>query len=249
MADQKSSQSIFGRVAGRVDDFFQAKFYTLGLFVGTRPCTSIMLSLGVCFVMMGGFSQLASESRAEKLWIPQDTQAQADQRVYASYFPPTTRINQLVLEAKSGGSALDKAFLQGALALHEEIEAIQAPGGSLADLCVLRPKDGNPCFINSVLGTWTYNASALGADSDPLATLNSAGKSRDELRSVLGGLTFSGAGSADAQSAQAMMLTYFLKNDREEGSDGYDNPEAAGWEEEMLTMLGCDVPVCKFGTR
>lgn len=243
MADQKISQNIFGRVAGRVDDFFQTKFYTLGLFVGTRPCTSIMVSLGICFALMGGFSQIASESRAEKLWIPQDTQAQADQRVYASHFPPTTRVNQLVLEARSG-SVLDKAFLQGAVALHDEIEAIQAPGGGLRDLCVPRPNDGHPCFISSVLGVWSYNSSVLSADADPLTTLNSAGKTSDELRSMLGGLTFSGTGS-DVQSAQAMMLTYFLKNDREEESDGYDNLEATEWEEELLTVLGCDAPVCE----
>jgi len=238
--EETKKPTVFGKVAGKVDDFFQAKFYAMGSFVGTRPCTSIMVALGVCFLLMSGFSQLESESRADKLWIPQDTQAQEDQKVYASHFPPTMRVNQVVLEAKSG-SVLDKAFLLGALALHHEITAVAAPGGNFTSLCVQMPSDGQPCFIRSVLGVWDYDASALSADADPLATLNSDGQSQDDLQSLLGGLTFSGT---DVQSAQAMMMTYFMENGREEGESGYTDPVAEEWESELLTLLGCDAPIC-----
>jgi len=241
--EKKTSENVFGHVAAKVDSFLQAKFYSVGFFVGTRPCTAIAISLGICFMMMSGFSQLKSESRADKLWIPQGTQAQADQRTYATYFPPSTRINQIILEAKSG-NVLDKSFLQGALALHGNIEALVTEDGTqnLTTLCVFQPNDGHPCFITSVLGIWGYSASALEADDKPLATINAAGKSEDDLSGMLGGLSLSGS---EVVSAKAMLLTYFLENSREESSSGYDKPLAKEWEGELLELLGCDSPACE----
>merc|ERR1740138_868036 len=40
-------------------------------------------------------------------------------------------------------------------------------------------------------------------------------------------------------------MTYFLKNSREEGPDGYIDPVAKDWEGELLTLLGCDAPICE----
>eukprot|EP00425_Heterocapsa_triquetra_P047388 CAMPEP_0195094244 /NCGR_PEP_ID=MMETSP0448-20130528/43302_1 /TAXON_ID=66468 /ORGANISM="Heterocapsa triquestra, Strain CCMP 448" /LENGTH=81 /DNA_ID=CAMNT_0040128269 /DNA_START=15 /DNA_END=256 /DNA_ORIENTATION=- len=78
----------------------------------------------------------------------------------------------IILEAKDSGSALDKSFLEGALALHTAIDQIVDDGNNLTSLCVLQPRDGHPCFINSILGTWSYDTATLAADSNPRARLN-----------------------------------------------------------------------------
>lgn len=73
------NRSVFARTAGLVDEFFAQKFYSVGSFVGRRPCVSILLSLVVMLIGAAGFSQLQAESRADKLWVPQGTRAQEDE--------------------------------------------------------------------------------------------------------------------------------------------------------------------------
>jgi len=237
--------NIFGKAANVVDGFFAKHFYRVGLFVGGRPCTSIGLSFLFVLVCMGGFSQLNSESRSDRLWIPQDTQAQKDQDVYNSYFPPKARLQLFLFEAKTG-SAVSKGVLTDALELHHHIEAISSvvdgKNDTLRTLCIPKPNDGHPCFINSILTLWDFDIAKLAADANPLATINAAGKSKDDLDRMFGDAVYDSNGKL--VSAKAMQATYFLTMNRERQGGGYEDKRGEGWEEKMLEKLRCDTPRC-----
>jgi len=234
-------KNIFAAIATSVDDFFARKYYRIGLFVGTRPCTSLLLSLIFMLACVGGFSQFNSESRADKLWIPQGTRAQDDEAAFTKYFPPGSRFMNILVEAKTG-SILDKSVLLEAVKLHEQIEEASFEGTSLRDICIPQPGSGHPCFISSVLGLWAYNSSTLQADMDPLATLNKAGMTSEDLSRMLGSPSFADGGIAGAKS---MSITYLMKLDRKLDGGSYTDPVGEGFEEEILKkVLACDKPTC-----
>jgi len=236
MAEGGRGQNVFGRMAGKVDSFFQDRYYRIGLFVGTRPCVSIGATLLFCLLCAGGFSQAKSESRGDKLWIPQGTRAQDDEAAYTRHFPPAVRIESLLLEAKSG-SALDRSFLAAAIRLHGELEAVTFEGENLTTLCVRQDSNGHPCSISSILGDWRYDAQVLSADSDPLGTLNSQGRSAEDLQRMLGRAQFGAGGQL--VSAQALLITYFVRSNRVIDGGGYSDPKGEGWEEKVLELLKC----------
>jgi len=190
---------------------------------------------------MGGFSQLTPEGRSDKLWIPQDTAAQQAKIDYEKYFPPAARRNSIMLEAK-GNNALDKAALQDAMALHDKIELVKAGNDTLRTLCLMRPSAAHPCFVQSVLEFWHFDKTKLDNDANPLATINAAGKSQDDLRRLLGSPTFAADGKV--VSAKVLMMNYFLKSRLEKAGGGLDDPRGEAWEEEFLKVLKCDDPVC-----
>jgi len=244
MAQDGESQNIFGTIAGKVDSFFQSKFHRIGLFVGSRPGASIAITAIFVLLCMAGFSQQYSESRPDKLWIPQGTTAQEHEKMYTSYFPPASRQESLLLEAKGANGALTKDFLEAAMDLHDGIETVTFQGDhldNLTTLCVPQPGNGHPCFIVSVLGAWNYDKTRLAADSDPLATLNALGKSEEDLRRMLGEPTFS---NGQLVSAKALSLTYFVQYNRVLEGGSYTDERGRGWEAELLEYLGCDEPTC-----
>eukprot|EP00927_Polykrikos_kofoidii_P043203 TRINITY_DN37265_c0_g1_i1.p1 TRINITY_DN37265_c0_g1~~TRINITY_DN37265_c0_g1_i1.p1 ORF type:complete len:923 (+),score=153.03 TRINITY_DN37265_c0_g1_i1:113-2881(+) len=245
--DEVQDQTIFGKVAATIDRFFSVKFARVGLTVGTRPFASLGLSGVVLILCVAGFSQFNSESRSDKLWIPQNTRAQQDAEDYTKHWRSDSRFESLLLEAKDGAStALDKKFLQDAMRLHEGIENLTFEGETLASLCVPRPSDGHRCFINSVLGAWAYDSANLANDTDPLATLNRQGMSSDDLLRLLGGATFDA--NDKLTGAKVLTISYILQLNRVLDGGGYTDKNGEGWEEELLKFLKCDAPVCSGGS-
>jgi len=238
-------RSIFGSIAGKIDEFFATKYRRLGLLVGSRPLTTIGISLLVAGLLGSGLSQMKSESRADKLWIPQDTQAQKDEATFTSYFPSDVRQESILLEAVSG-NALEKSALVAALSLHLEIEAITSTADGVDDnlrsLCVASSGTSHPCYISSVFEAWGYDLATLSADPDPLATLNGLGKSMQDLNRILGAVQFDANGKV--LSANAVSIKYFLQSHRVVVKGEYEDPRGEGWEEAVLEYLKCDETKC-----
>jgi len=234
----KPNPNVFGKFASAVDAFFAKHFYRIGLLVGTRPCTSIGLTLLFVLVCMGGFSQLNGESRAEKLWIPQGTKAQEDQKSFDSHFPPLNRMEMVMLESKSA-SIVDKNGLLAAMKLFMDLASTTAGNDTMMTLCVPQPGRGHPCFINSILEMWNYNQTTLAADANPLATINAAGKSQEDLQRMLGSATYSGG---QLTGAKTMTMQFFMQSNRERLGAGYNDPRGRAWEEVFLKKLICDKP-------
>lgn len=235
------NQNAFGKAATAVDGFFAKYFYKIGFFVGSRPFSSIGISLLFILALCAGFSQVYSETRGDKLWIPQGTEAQDDQATFDKYFPRMSRMEDILLEAKSN-SILDKPALISAMTLFNDLEDIKVASDNLATLCVSKPDNGHPCFITSILSSWNFNAATLSADPDPLATLNAQGKSEEDFKRMLGNPTFV---NGKLTGAKAMSIKFFLKDtaDPTKGVSDQDTPES-DWEEKFLEMLKCDKPKC-----
>eukprot|EP00933_Yihiella_yeosuensis_P032822 TRINITY_DN26483_c0_g1_i1.p1 TRINITY_DN26483_c0_g1~~TRINITY_DN26483_c0_g1_i1.p1 ORF type:complete len:927 (+),score=196.51 TRINITY_DN26483_c0_g1_i1:71-2851(+) len=236
-------QNMFGKAASRVDALFAKHFYRVGLFVGTRPCASIALSLLWCIVCFTGMPLwFEAETRGDKLWIPQDTDAQADQAAYNSYFPPNTRMQNIILEGKNDANVLNKDFLLAAMKLHQQVDSVKSKkGDTLRDLCVLTYRSGHPCMINSILSFWAFNETTLKADTNVLATINAQGRTQDDMRRLLGKAAFAADGKVTG--AKAMALMYILRNVRDGPSD-YRGVRGEEWEDSFLKGLKCDEAKC-----
>ena len=75
----------------------------------------------------GSISQLTTKNRPEKLWVPQDTGAEAEQIRYLSYFPPLSRFESVIVTAvEAGDSILTKDNLVAAMEMHASIETGRA---------------------------------------------------------------------------------------------------------------------------
>lgn len=237
----QKNQNVFGKWSSAVDGFFAKRFYNIGLFVGTRPCTSLGLTLVFVLVCCGGFSQMHAESRGDKLWIPQGTQAQEDQKAFDSVFPALNRMEMVLLESK-GSNILNKKSLTASMKLFNELASTTAGNDTMLSLCVPQPGRGHPCFINSVLEMWSYNEATLAADANPLATINAAGKSKEDLQRMLGDATFSAGGQLTGAKSLTLMMA--MQSNRVMTGGGYEDKRGRDWEEKFLEKIVCDKPNC-----
>jgi len=88
---------------------------------------------------------------------------------------------------------------------------------------------------------WDFNEATLAADADPLATINAAGKSQEDLSRMLGAATFA---SGKLTGAKALTITYFMQSNQQRNGGGNDDPRGRAWEEVFLNTLVCDTPTC-----
>lgn len=72
-------RTFLEHMSDTVDSFLSSSFGSLGESLGMRPYTFMLLSLVITVACCSGFGGFTSESRPEKLWIPQGTTAQSDQ--------------------------------------------------------------------------------------------------------------------------------------------------------------------------
>jgi len=182
-----------------------------------------------------------AENRSERLWIPQGTEAQNAQESYKQYWPSFMRSDMILVEGNSG-NALTKAVLTGALGLHADIEKVTAGNDTLRTLCFPKYANGHPCLINSILSMWNFDAATLAADLDPLATINAAGKTKEDLTRMLGTPVFDA--NDKVVSAKAFTIHYFLSSHRVNEGSRETDPRGEAWEEAALKVLKCDA-VCE----
>ena len=88
------------------------------------------------------------------------------------------------------------------------------------------------CLVESVLKQWNYNLTALEEDNDYMTTLQQYG-SRKDLESVLGGAVFDD-NTDMLVSAEALVLSYFLKDRSVEENGERSDPISASWEEQVF---------------
>jgi hypothetical protein len=225
--------------ANFVDAMFADIFAKIGMFVGTRPWSSIGLSLVVLLLTCIGFMNFYSESRSDKLWVPQNTQGQADQDIFDSYFQGA-RVEYVLIEAKQADSMLTKDLLEDVMTIYEQVHAlsvvVEGETETLSTLCMKDYSNGDPCLIQSVLENWSYNASILGSEVDDtsiLTTLNAANEPAD-LKNVLGDIQTS---SGDLTSAEAAIVFFFIEDNKETVNGEYVDEKADDWYKIILLWL------------
>lgn len=233
------------KVGDKVDSTITGFFFRLGNFCSFRPKTTIAIALLIAILCAMGMARLNTENRPEKLWVPQNTQAEAEQDQFLSYFPPSSRFENVIVTAReSGGNVLAKDLLFEAMKMHEAIEngesVYEGTTYTFTDLCTpaggscAAPSANNPicnCLVISVLKQWNYDLATLEADTDVLATLNEYG-TKEDLEGVLGGAVFDDAGQLVA--AEAISVSYFLEDRSEVENGSTVDPINEAWEESVF---------------
>ena len=236
----RATNEYIDKYSNFVDTLFADVFGRIGLFVGTKPGTSILISLFILLLCCTGFMNFYSENRSDKLWVPQDTQGQDDKSLYESFFQGS-RVQYALLESKNPDSILTKSILQDAMTIYEQVHAlsvvVDGEEESLSTLCVKDYRNGDPCLVNSVLENWNYNSSILGAeinDTTVLTTINAANDEED-LKNVLGDIQ---TNSGDIiVSAEAAMIFFFIEDNKKVVNGDYVDQQAEDWEEAFLNFL------------
>lgn len=228
------------KYANFVDSTFASCFKRIGYVIGSRPFASILLSLLVLLLTCVGFTNFYSESRGDKLWVPQNTQGQRDKKTYDSYFQGS-RIEYALIEAKEKHAMLSKDLLSDVMMLYEQVHelgvVVDGETESLSSLCTKDYSNGDPCLITSVLENWSYNRSTLDAeanDTTVLITLNE-GNDPDDLETTLGDIQTNG--NEEVTAAQAAVIYFFIEDNKETVNGEYVDEKAFEWEEEYLNFL------------
>ena len=240
------------KIGNQIDDAVRTAFYKVGKFVAFRPKLTIVLSIVFALVCGGGFARFTTESRPEKLWVPQGTTAANEEDQYLALYPPTGRFNTMIVTAVATSSSnnnnvLTKERLMEAMQVHEEIAStvvVVAANGrkniTLTDICT---QAGGTCassvtaecrcLMNGILGLWNYDLVTLQNDTDILATLNN-GRSKQDLEAVLGNPIFDDNDDGNLVSAEAFVQSYF-NNDQVDTTEGTtDDPVSEAWELEAF---------------
>eukprot|EP00571_Detonula_confervacea_P011903 CAMPEP_0172304244 /NCGR_PEP_ID=MMETSP1058-20130122/5671_1 /TAXON_ID=83371 /ORGANISM="Detonula confervacea, Strain CCMP 353" /LENGTH=1046 /DNA_ID=CAMNT_0013015385 /DNA_START=38 /DNA_END=3178 /DNA_ORIENTATION=- len=236
-------------VGDKVDRSISGFFYNIGIFCSFRPKTTIAISLGIAILCAMGMTQLTTENRPEKLWVPQNTQAEAEQNQFLSYFPPNSRFQNVIASAKEpNANMLTKDHLVDVMKMHESIElgesVYENEKSTFTGLCTkaggtcaqpIEPGDDDDdicdCLALSVLKMWNYDLAKLEADTDVMATLNNYG-SREDLEGVLGLPVFDSTNQL--VSAEAISVSYFLKDQSTVENGNTLDPVNEAWEEDVF---------------
>jgi hypothetical protein len=230
-------------------------FGAVGLSIGKSPYSFILLSLFLAAACGAGMAQFTPENRSEKLWVPQDAEAQVDLADFRETFGSSPRSSTVILTSSkaSGEGMASKAVLAKVLDLHQRLEGItfESVGKTYnyTDIC---EKRGSECVMSTPLELWGYSESSVQADSqqtildritpddDGLLSLGAYAKTPAAL--IIGGLT---KDSDDkVTSVAAFKMSYLFKNRSPDGSgeEGTD-PLAEAFERIFIDLALAEVHV------
>eukprot|EP00984_Skeletonema_dohrnii_P005204 scaffold1824_cov104-Skeletonema_dohrnii-CCMP3373.AAC.4 len=244
-------------IGNRVDSTISNFFYAIGTFVSSRPKLTIIVALTISILCAGGMAKLNTENRPEELWVPQNTVAEEEGNAFLSFFPPTSRFQSVIVSGGADGGAddtnvLTKDNLIKIMEMHQSIQTTNSTYegqnytfasssfGAQDGLCTVAGGscsnfEMNPiclCLVISPLKVWNYDLDKLQSDDDVMATLNTYGKEPKDFESVFGAPKFDENGALI--SAEAISLSYFLKDQSSlEGGSTVD-PINEEWEESVF---------------
>jgi predicted RND superfamily exporter protein len=265
MSDKESNnkQNCIEKLGNNIESSIASFFALIGQFIGIHPRKTIAACILLAVLCGGGFAMWKTESRALKLWTPQNTIAEKEGNEYEEIFARTSRFNNIIVRSSnnngSSKNVLVKETLVEVMKMHLEIETKEATIDDeiykLTDVCTKSgaacsdptfAADICQCLVSSFLKLWNYDLPTLESDDDILNTINSySGYNRQDLESIFGKPTFDENGNLI--SAEAFSITY-LNKDRtiEAGSDEAgteDDPINERWEKDVfLYVLEKSVP-------
>jgi len=223
--------SCIDKCGRTIDGCLSRSFAKLGLIIAERPWKTIAIMTVVALLFGSGWSVAEEESRAEKLWIPQETDATTDRDWVDAYFSTDTRTNILLCYQK-GGNILTPEGLQECWTAYEnmmnvkiqseepseEFDGWYSYDGRTIDgeetdaLC--DTQGGTECGANTIFNIWDRNTTKImSLDQDDIdadiadAIINGISAPNDVNLSIYALL--SDNPSVDSISAQAMISITF----------------------------------------
>jgi len=115
-----------------IDSFLSRSFAKLGMAIAEKPWRTIAIMTVVALIFGSGWSVAKEESRAEKLWIPQETEATTDRDWVEDYFTTETRINVLLCYDK-GGNVLTPSGLQECWTAYEDMMNVKIQSDEITE--------------------------------------------------------------------------------------------------------------------
>ncbi len=199
------------RASSKVNSGLSRLFYQVGVLSGRFPWLTMLLVVGLSFALGAALRDFQTESQPDKLFVPTGTRSLEDKGDVVQFWGDKVRPLSLVVTGPAlGDNVLSKERLG---ALFRVLGDVRSAVGTAADgsaytfeqLCVKVPNmaagpGAVSCLLSSVLEAWAYDAAALAADPDVLATLSSR-LPRRRLESLVGGLKFSADGALASGSA------------------------------------------------
>jgi len=229
-------------ISNKINSAITRIFFYIGLKVATYPKRTIVIALLLGAAFSSGLALRKTESRQEKLWVPQNTRAEREDTQFNVDYLPESRYSSILVSSDDCNypNVLAKASLESAMTLHLQIEAAKSTyeekDYTLADLCTpfhascddsTGGSDVCSCFLQGILGEWNYNLTTLQNDNDYIATLNKYGNNKEDLIEALGDARVNDNG--EVIFAKAFRISYLLRNNGE-----LDDPIPEAWEEEVF---------------
>lgn len=239
---------------------FDGTFYNLGVFTARHPvkimicCIILTFALSSCYFML-----VVTESRPEELWVPQNTQSKEDLEYLEANWPrDEAAANFIMFKFKNNdGNGLSAIAMQEMLRVHNLVLSVNSTAEDYNDYypewttydtkCA---KKGNVCWRSNMLDIYdTINENVIAGLDD--AEIQNRTNEKDYwldntgeffARSmVLGGIPEDNGEEFNAEQVtrvEAIMATYYVQMDEYEKDGNRDDYELAGWEADLLDLLG-----------
>jgi len=241
-------------LADRMNSALTGAYFTLGYNVGKRPRTTVALALLLCIILSAGigYPGLKNESRGDKLWVPGNTQAQADKRYVDSYFGADARFGEVIIKKAGGGDVLDPAVFAGVATLVNAIQAtsIMWQGENITwdKQCL---KFGPNCFIEHVLevfaapADYDTRAKIVAKVNTVPAPVSVATGRPINVDSVLGGVVRDPATGA-VTAAAAIKVSFLTKLIATMVNGDEEDLRGDEYEQQLLNLFRAGVPGLTF---
>lgn len=202
-ADASGDVSLLRRATGAIDLTLRKFFFRLGHGIALRPWTVIGVMLVIALAGSAGVVRLSSESRGDKLWVPQQSRAKLEKDgIVDNNFGSYIRLSNVLFTARTaGGNVGTREGLLGMVKVLRfgdgiEGEAVAAPEGDgkrerFTDRCLKKPDRNGVeyCHRTSALDLFYDPANVVEVDGkeDFLATVEAKveGMSDGEIETLL----------------------------------------------------------------
>eukprot|EP01083_Nonionella_stella_P250765 865953_1 len=187
-------------------------FGNIGRIVGNYPWITIFASVIITCLFGAGFQNWTTESRTNKLWIPQDTKAEQHSEWVSEVFGFETRTEYILLRPNNNGNVLKAKYIEEYWIAHylmvnhtapamsgfeQEFPGLYSWDGYNNSNAMCLQLDGTRCDMDTILDIVGYekqNITSLTDEkllqliNDPIIT------ARLDLPSIIGGLKYDSNG-------------------------------------------------------
>jgi len=225
-------------LSSRVDATLSKCFEALGTSITKRPILTILATSILALSLFPGMIIGGNENNGEKLWTPQDTEAQTQGAWVMSTFGTENR-QARVFSTNNQANVLTRESLLGLESLHAGMMQVTAKckSGSCKGK-IVNYTDVRIEQRQSILSIWGDSAPpATLSLAEILADVNNQTKWKTtagtmlKLADMLGGVQYDGVGKIIG--AECFLTSLWLKDQRESALDDMIDPATNAWELEL----------------
>jgi len=222
-------------LSSKVDAGLSSAFRSQGTAITKRPCLTIFATTILAFAFAPGMMIGGQENNGERLWVPQDTESQEQQKWVMSTFGSGDR-RARVYSSNNKANLLTRESLVALESLHAGMMAVKVK-------CEVGSCDGKTVDYAGVRAKQRRSVLSIWGDQAPTTTANILNDINDQtkwkatdgsalkLTDMLGGVQYGTDGRI--VGAECFLTTFWLKNEREDASNNMIDPMSDAWELEL----------------